>query len=257
MKIVVCYKIVPEDQDITVNRADKTLVLDKTELKISPYDLNSIEAGVNLAQALGGASLVGLSVGPPKHLENSKLRKDVLSRGPDSLSLVIDEAYARLSPQATARILAEAARAEGFDLILCGEGSGDLYSQQVGTLLGEYLGVPNINAVSKITPGDGVVSVERTLENEVETLELTLPAVLSVTTDICAPKVPTMKNILGAGKKPVRVLEVAKPDALEGAQNVTILAPDQVDRLRNIVEGDSDECVEAFIENIRKILVQA
>lgn len=255
MKILVCYKITPEEQDITVNPASKALVLDKAALKISLYDLNAIEAGVEIAQAVEGTTLVALSVGDRNCLENSKMRKDVLSRGPDSLSLVINEAYSHLQPQATAKILAEAATAEGFDLILCGEGSGDLYSQQVGTLLGEYLGVPNTNGVSKITAGNGSITVERSLENEVEVLEVPLPAVISVSSDINTPKVPTMKNILGAGKKPVNELVIAPALGALAAENVSILAPDQVERMKNIVEGDSDESIAAFIENIRKVLV--
>ncbi len=255
MKILVCYKITPEEQDITVNPASKALVLDKAALKISLYDLNAIEAGVEIAQAVEGSTVVGLSVGDRNCLENSKMRKDVLSRGPDSISLVINEAYSHLQPQATAKILAEAAKAEGFDLILCGEGSGDLYSQQVGTLLGEYLGVPNTNGVSKITAGNGSLTVERSLESEVEVLEVPLPAVLSVTSDINTPKVPTMKNILGAGKKPVNELAITPALGALAAENVSILAPDQVERMKNIVEGDSDESIAAFIENIRKVLV--
>jgi len=253
MKILACYKIIPEDQDIIVN-SNKTLALDKAELKISPYDLNAVEAGVEIAAAVPGSTLVGLSVGNKKYLENSKLRKDVLSRGPDSLSLVIDDAYASLLPEATAKILAQAATKEGFDLILCGEGSGDFYSQQVGTLLGEYLDLPNINSVSKIIPGNGSITVERTLESEVETLEVPLPAVISVTTDINVPKVPNMKSILNAGKKTVSTLEIAADAGQMSAENLSILAPDQADRLNIIVEGDSDDSIAAFIENIRKVL---
>lgn len=255
MKILACYKIVPEEQDIAVNKRDNTLVLDKAQWKISPYDLNAIEAGAELAQAVEGSTLTGLSVGPASSLENSKLRKDVLSRGPDALSLVINDACASLQPQATARILAAAAREQGFDLILCGEGSGDLYSQQVSILLGEYLQVPSINAVSKITPGQGCVTVERTLENEVEQLEIPLPAVIAVSTDINTPKVPTMKNILGAGKKPVAVLAVSPEAGTLSMENVSILAPQGVERMNSIVESDADENIAAFVDNIRKVLV--
>ena len=256
MRIIVCYKIVPEDQDIAVNK-DHTLALDKAEAKISQYDLNAVEAGVALAQTIEDSSVTALSVGNKKYLENSKLRKDALSRGPDSLALVIDDAFEHLLPQSTARILALAAQKTGFDLIICGEGSGDLYAQQVGTLLGEYLDVPNINSVNKITVAEGGIVVERTLENEVEVLEIPLPAVISVTTDINVPKIPTMKAILGAGKKPVAVLspsDVGCRDITPAARNVSVLAPEQIDRQRNIIEGDSDDNVTQFIENIRKAL---
>jgi electron transfer flavoprotein beta subunit len=253
MKILVCYKLVPDDQDITVNK-DNSLALKDAAIKIGAYDLNAVEAGNALARELPGSSVVGLSVGGKDYLSNSKARKDILARGPDSLTLVMDDAYASLPPQATAQALAKAAEKEGFDLILCGEGSGDLYSQQVGTLLGEYLGVHNTNAVRKITLGDGRLTVERGLENETQVLELPLPAVLSVSTDINEPNVPTIKNILGAAKKPVKELSPADTGAgVElAAETISILAPEMADRLKVIVEGDSDENIATFINNVRK-----
>ena len=96
-----------------------------------------------------------------------------------------------------------------YDLVLCGEGSADLYAQQVGVQLGQLLNVPTINSVSKIVSvADGKVTVERTLEDEVETLEMPLPAVISVTSDINEPRIPSMKQILGAGKKPSTIWTV-------------------------------------------------
>jgi electron transfer flavoprotein beta subunit len=246
---------VPEEQDIAVG-ADRRLVLDKAGPKISQYDLNAVEAAVELAAAAGGSTVTTLSVGGKKYLENSKVRKDLLSRGPDSLTAVIDDSLAGSLGAATAEVLAGAAQKVGFDLILCGEGSGDLYAQQVGLLLGEKLGVASINAVSKIELNGSSLTVERSLEEEVEVLEVPLPAVISVTTDINTPKIPSMKAILGAGKKPVNVLALAEvcPAPSKPAEMKSILAPEQADRLHVIIEGDSDDNIAAFVENVRKAL---
>lgn len=256
MNIIACYKIVPEEQDIAVN-SDRTLALDKAEPKISQYDLNAVEAGILLNQEAGGGTVVALSVGGKKKMENSKARKDILSRGPDSLTQVIDDKFDGILPCQTASVLAAAAKKIGFDLIICGEGSGDLYAQQVGVQLGELLGVPTINAVNKITAGSGSITVERSLEDEVEVLELALPAVITVTTDINLPKIPTMKAILAAGKKPITAwtaADVAGCECAGGAEMVSILAPKQADRKKIILEGDSDENIAAFAENLRKAL---
>ena len=93
--------------------------------------------------------------------------------------------------------MAGAAKKLGFDLILCGEGSADLYAQQTGLLLGELLGVPSINSVGKITINGSTARVERDLEDEVEIVDVPLPAVLSVTTDINVPKIPSMYAGIG------------------------------------------------------------
>ena len=76
MNIVVCYKIVPDEQDAVV-QADRTLSFERAALKIGDYDLNAVEAGAQLASA-SGASLVSLTAGGDP-VEDSKLKKAILS----------------------------------------------------------------------------------------------------------------------------------------------------------------------------------
>jgi electron transfer flavoprotein alpha/beta subunit len=253
MKIITCYKLVPEEQDIVV-AADRSLNFDRAEAKISQFDLNAVEAAIQLVGEQG--EVVALSVGG-KALDNTKARKDILSRGPASLYLVKDDSLEHSLPFATASALAAAAKKIGFDLLLCGEGSGDLYAQQVGLLAGELLQIPVVSAVSKITvEGDHVV-VERSLEDEVEVLEVSLPAVLCVTSDINTPKIPSMKAILGAGKKPVTQWTASDIDWAAPAARVEMVnmsAPQQAERKRILIEGDADEALGTLAEHLRKAL---
>ncbi len=177
MKIITCYKCVPDEQDIAVNNADGSLDFSKADAKISQYDLNAIEAACQLKQQAAEAQVTALSVGG-KALTNAKGRKDVLSRGPDELIVVIDDQFEQALPQQTASALAAAAQKAGFDLILCGDGSSDLYAQQVGLLVGEILNIPAVNGVSKIISLTAdTLTVERELEDETETLSIPQPAV--------------------------------------------------------------------------------
>lgn len=254
MNIIACYKIVPEEQDIKVN-SDRSLSFDKAEWKLSLYDLNAVEAGMQIKEAVGG-KVTALSIGD-KQLENSKLKKAILSRGPEDLYLVSDDSLSGADTYRTAQTLALAAEKIGFDLILCGEGSSDLYAQQVGIQLGELLKVPTINSVSKITPQAGSVIVERTLDDEVEVLEVTLPAVISVTSNINETRIPGMKEILAAGKKPVTEWKGADLglQPYKGQTEVlSTLAPKQTDRKRILFEGDSEENIKVLFENLRKEL---
>lgn len=253
MKIITCYKLVPEEQDIVV-AGDRSLNFDRAETKISQFDLNAVEAGVQLAGE--GGEVIALSAGG-KALDNTKARKDILSRGPQALYLVQDAQLEQVLPYQTARALAAAASKIEFDLLLCGEGSGDLYAQQVGLLVGELLKLPTLNAVSRITAIDGGVLVERTLEDEIEVIEVPLPAVLCVTSDINTPKIPTMKAILGAGKKPVTLWNAADVGWAPVAEQVRlakVYAPEQTDRKRVMIEGDSPEAISALAEHLRKAL---
>lgn len=110
MKIITCYKCVPDEQDIAVNNADGSLDFSKADAKISQYDLNAIEAACQLKQQAVEAQVTALSVGG-KALTNAKGRKDVLSRGPDELIVVIDDQFGQALPQQTASVLAAAAQA--------------------------------------------------------------------------------------------------------------------------------------------------
>ena len=224
MKIITCYKCVPDEQDIAVNNADGSLDFSKADAKISQYDLNAIEAACQLKQQAAEAQVTALSVGG-KALTNAKGRKDVLSRGPD--------------------------------LILCGDGSSDLYAQQVGLLVGEILNIPAVNGVSKIISLTAdTLTVERELEDETETLSIPLPAVVAVSTDINSPQIPSMKAILGAAKKPVQVWSAADIgfNAVDAWSEQQVAAPKQRERQRIVIEGDGEEQIAAFAENLRKVI---
>ena len=256
MKIIICYKCVPDEQDIAVNNADGSLDFSKADAKISQYDLNAIEAACQLKQQAAEAQVTALSVGG-KALTNAKGRKDVLSRGPDELIVVIDDQFEQALPQQTASALAAAAQKAGFDLILCGDGSSDLYAQQVGLLVGEILQLPVINAVSAIQRQGNTLVIERTLEDDVEVIELSVPAVLCVTSDINVPRIPSMKAILGAGKKPVNQWQASDIDWSQSAplaELVGIRVPPQTERKHIIIDNDSPEAIAELAEHLKKAL---
>lgn len=251
MNVIACYKIVPDEQDIVVN-ADKTLSMDKAALKVGQYDLNAVEAGAQLVEASGGKLMV-LTAGGAE-AENSKMKKSILSRGPQENYVYSSARMAGADAGVTARVLCEAVKKiEGWDLVLCGEGSSDLYSQQVGIQLGERLGLPTLNAVSKITAAeDGKLIVERSLEDEVEVIEVSLPAVLSVTSDINITRVPTMKEILAAGKKPTTVWKDGEIAAFDSSmETISVLAPEETERRCIVVEGDDGDKIAEFCQLIK------
>ena len=257
MKIITCIKVVPEEQDIVI-KADGELSFDRAKPTISAYDLNAVEAGAQLLEECGG-DFIALSVGSGG-IDNPKLKKNILSRGPESLVMVADDRLKDLDTHQTAKVLKAAIEKVGeYDLILCGEGSSDLYAQQVGPQLGQLLNVPTINSVSKITQSDGKIVVQRTLENEVETLESVLPALVIVTSDINLPRIATMSHVLAAGKKPTTTWTLGDIGVAELANTIEIIdtrAPQQVERKQDIVEGDTDEAIQEFITKLSTVLAK-
>jgi len=254
MKIVVCAKLAPDASDIEV-RSDGCISLDRAEWSIGSFDLLAIEAGAQLAEASNG-TLIALSAGMQR-INNSKLRKDLLSRGPQELVLVADDSLAATDTAMTAHVLAAAIQKIGdVDLVLTGEGSADLYFQQTGLQVGELLGWPVFNAVCRIERTGEGVRIERSLEDEVEVLDVPLPAVLAVTTDINIPRLPSMKEILLASKKPVAEwlltdLGVAA-DPTPVIEVVSLQAPRPVERKHIIIEGSPDEAAQTLVNYLSK-----
>ena len=252
MNIVAAFKVVPDDQDIQVS-ADGTLDYSKAQNTVSAYDLNAIEAAAQLAAANEGSKVIAMTVGGAG-IDDSKLKKNVLARGVDELYMTADAALADLDANAAAGALAElVAKVGGYDVILCGDGSADNYAQQVDVQLAAKLGLPVVNAATKIRALDGALEVERTLEDAVEVVEVGLPCVVSVAPDIALPRIPGMKDILAAGKKPMSVAgaDGAYASALE---TVSCLAPEQADRKQEVLEASADGAIVQFAAALKAAL---
>ena len=178
----------------------------------------------------------------------------MLARGVDELFMAADDACANMDARATAEALAALVGKVGaFDLILCGDGSADNYAQQVDVQLAAKLGLPVVNGATKIEAQGSSLIVERTLEDVVETVEVPLPAVVSVSPDIALPRIPGMKDILAAGKKPMNV--AGAEAAVDGAIDVvSCKAPDQADRKLEILDASADGAIEQFAAALKAAL---
>ena len=250
MNIVACYKIVPDAQDIEVG-ADGALRLDRAQWVLGEYDLVAIEAAAQLAAATDGSAVL-LSAGGEK-LNDTKLVKAALSRGADELYRVVDPALEDADAFQTASVLAAALRKIDFDLVVCGEGSADRYSQQVGLLVGALLGLPVVNATGSVRAEGDALLVERVLENEVEVLEIAPPAVVSMTSDAVLPRIPQLKDILAAGKKPVTTWSLDEVGGIPESpmETVSVKAPASIARKGIVLEGATDENIGELVSGIR------
>jgi electron transfer flavoprotein beta subunit len=212
LQVITCFKWVMDEADIRVDVNSKRLIFDRVGYKISLYDRNAIEEATQL-QRKYGAHVTAITVAPPTARQ---CLKDVLSRGPDKACFVNDPSFVNLEPAQTAAVLAAAVKGLGdFDLILCGEGSSDLYTQQVGPALAEKLGIPCATYVNKLTceEGERRIIAERKLDDCIEVVSVGLPALVTVLPDINTPRIPTLKQVLAAGKKPIDNITLDRLDA--------------------------------------------
>ena len=252
MRILVCYKYIRDEEQISV-RPDRTLETDKAAWVISPYDLNAIEAGMKLAAAVGDSSVEVITIAGDV-LDNSKMRKAVLARGPAKMYGVRSESCGdQLSSVCVMKQAID--KIGGADLIICGDGSGDMYSQMFGSILGACMGITALNSVSGLEWLDGSLHAARTAGGRTEHYTLTLPAVVSVTSDICPAHIPSMKEILAAGKKPVELLDASELTWSESsAEELSVLAPESTERLKQIFRLSDDGGLDEFAKAIRKYI---
>ncbi len=194
MNIVVCIKQVPGTTDIKIDPQTNTLVREGVQSIINPFDTYALEEGVRLRERFGGRVMV-VSMGPPQ--ADAALR-EAISLGADEAILLSDRAFAGSDTWATSYVLSKAiARIADYDVVVCGRQTLDGDTGQVGPGLSEMLGIPFVAYVSKVEEvAEGVMRVQRMVEEGYETMEMSLPAVITVVKEINVPRVPSLRGTL-------------------------------------------------------------
>jgi electron transfer flavoprotein beta subunit len=206
MNIVVCVKQVPDTwAERTLQPDDSTLDRESVDGLINELDEYAIEEGLRLAEAHGGEVTI-LSMGPQKASES--IRK-ALSMGADKAVHVLDDALHGSDGLATSLVLAKTLGRIGFDLVILGSESTDARMGVLGAMLSERLGLPQMSLASKVDVDGSAITIHRQTDHGYDTVEGTLPAVVSVVEKINEPRYPSFKGIMAAKKKPVDTLSLA------------------------------------------------
>lgn len=203
LSLVVLIKQVPDIQkvkfDVEKGRVDRS----SAEAEINPFDLNALEAAVEIKEKLGG-KVIAISMGPPQ--AEAALR-DALSRGADEAILLEDSRFAGADTLATSFTLSYAVKKLGkFDIIFCGEKTVDGDTGQVGPEVSEHLNVPIIPYVSKILKisSEGITASSE-MGDVSCTFEARFPVLLTVTKDLNRPRLPSLKDKLRAKKAEIKI----------------------------------------------------
>jgi electron transfer flavoprotein beta subunit len=167
---------------------------------INDYDQVAVEAALKIKETKGGKVTI-FSLGPATV---TGAIKHCLAMGADEGILLSDERFQEEDRALVAYALAMAIRKAGnFDLILCGRQEGDWDAGQVGLGIAEILDIPSVNPVKKIEVGKGTILVERIVDDGYELIELPLPALIGVSSELGLARYPTMKGIMTAARKSV------------------------------------------------------
>jgi electron transfer flavoprotein beta subunit len=207
MKVLVPVKrVVDYNVKVRVKSDGSGVDIANVKMSMNPFDEIALEEAMRLKEAGKVTEVVAVSCGVSQAQETLRTGMAI---GADRGILV--ETTADLEPLAVAKLLKALADKEQPQLIILGKQAIDDDSNQTGQMLAALLGWPQATFASKVVLEEGKVSVTREVDGGLETLSLTLPAIITTDLRLNEPRYVTLPNIMKAKKKP---LEVVKPEDL-------------------------------------------
>jgi electron transfer flavoprotein beta subunit len=207
MKVLVPVKrVVDYNVKVRVKSDGSGVDLANVKMSMNPFDEIAIEEAIRLKEAGKVTEVVAVSCGVAKCEETLRT---ALAIGADRAILV--ETDAELQPLGVAKLLKALAEKEQPQLMILGKQAIDDDANQTGQMLAALMDWPQATFASKVVLDDGKASVTREIDGGLETLSLTLPAIVTTDLRLNEPRYVTLPNIMKAKKKP---LDKTTPDAL-------------------------------------------
>ena len=204
MKIIVCAKQVPDTNEVRIDPVKGTLIRDGVPSILNPDDANALEAALAIKDERPDTTVAVISMGPPQ--ANYMLR-ECLAMGADEAYLLSSRAFGGADTCATSTTIAAGIRKIGdYDIIFAGRQAIDGDTAQVGPQIGRRLGLPVVTYVQKIRDfKDGVVVVERQLEDGYEVIECKTPCILTCVKELNDPRYMSVAGIVKAYETQITV----------------------------------------------------
>jgi len=207
MKLLVCVKrVVDYNVKIRVKGDGSGVELANVKMSMNPFDEIAVEEAVRLKEQGKATEIVAVSIGPQQAGETLRT---ALAMGADRGILVKTDAV--VEPLAVAKILAKVVEQEKPDLVIMGKQAIDDDANQTGQMLAALLGWPQGTFAFKVSLGTGAVDVTREVDGGLQTVGLTLPAIVTTDLRLNEPRYASLPNIMKAKKKP---LDETSPEAL-------------------------------------------
>ncbi|MFA7438565.1 electron transfer flavoprotein subunit beta/FixA family protein [Castellaniella sp.] len=244
MKVLVPVKrVVDFNVKVRVKSDHSGVDIANVKMSMNPFDEIAVEEAVRLKEKGAATEVVAVSCGVAQCQETLRT---AMAIGADRGILV--QSDAELQPLAVAKLLAELAKKETPQLVVLGKQAIDDDANQTGQMLAALMGWPQATNASQVEVSGDRVKVTREIDGGLETLDLALPAVITVDLRLNEPRYVTLPNIMKAKKKPLesvspedlgvdvaprlKTLEVMDPPARKGG----VMVPDVatlVDKLKN------------------------
>ena len=241
MKILVCISKTPETT-AKIAFKDGNTAYDESGVQfiMNPYDeWYALVRAVELKEANGGSVTV-INVGPAT---NDVVIRKALAIGADD-AIRVDTTP--ISSMNVAKQIAE--QAQGYDLILTGKETIDYNGSEVGAMIAEYLDLPYMSYATNLEVAGTTATISRDIEGGSEISEVALPLVISAAKGMAEQKIPNMRGIMMAKRKPLNVVPPVSADDLavtsaftlpEGKTAVKMIEPDNMDELVRLLQEEA------------------
>ena len=209
MKILVAVKrVVDYNVKIRVKSDNSGVDLANVKMSMNPFDEIAVEEAVRLKEAGVATEVVVVTAGASQCQETLRT---ALAIGADRAILVETAPDTDLQPLAVAKILKALAEKEQAQVIILGKQAIDDDSNQTGQMLASLMDIPQATFASKVVVADGKATVTREVDGGLETIALSLPAVITTDLRLNEPRYVTLPNIMKAKKK---TIDIVKPEDL-------------------------------------------
>lgn len=206
MKVAVLVKLVPDTEaTLRIDEGRQRIATADLNMVLNPYDEFAVEEALRINEAKGGV-VVLFSFGGEESL---KALRQGLAMGADEAVQVVTTGGVDM--QGVAQGLAEALRSDTWDIILAGKQAVDDDCAAIGPMVAEFLGLPHVSTVVKLEIGEGKAIAHREVEGGIEVMECTLPALFTAQKGLNEPRYASLKGIMMAKKKEIKVVSVSPP----------------------------------------------
>ena len=247
MKIAVLVKqVVGSESALEISQDQKWIDNSSATFVMNPPDNYAIEEAMLIKEKVGAGEVVIVSMGPQRV---QKVIREGLSKGADRGIHIETESLNEIDPLYTSKVLAETLRDENFDLILSGLQSDDSGMGQTGVLLGELLNMSTATLAIETDIDQNKIRVKRELESGwFQWVELESPSSISIQSGINQPRYPSLKGIMGAKKKEIKVIPAPQ---VEKRQSISEIFVPKKSKETEFIETDIDSTVERIIEILK------
>ena len=234
-------RVVDYNVRVRVKSDNTGVITDGVKMSINPFDEIALEEALRIKEKGLADEVLAVCIGPT---DAQQQLRTALAMGADRAILV--QTDTAVGPLSVARIFHKLVEAEQPLLVLLGKQAIDDDNGQTGPMLAALWDRPQAVSCSKVEVTDGKATVTREVDAGLETLEVDLPAVLSVDLRLNEPRYVKLPDIMKAKKKPLDIKSLADVGVTEGAAFVTVKVEPPPTRQKGIIVKDVAELVAAL-----------